>query len=323
MSLAKWFYRGGRPNRVARILNRGGAAVYALGVAPNYLVTLEVPGRRSGRIIRFPLVMVVVEGERYLVSMLGEDVNWVRNLKAAGGKAILRHGPREDVRLEEVRPDLRAPVLKAYLKRAPGARPHLPVDKDAPPAEFERVSHRFPVFRVVPGERGTGTPDGTLHPTVAGASGSRRRSIHRMPGGSAASRAAFWRGAAVFGVKLVHSAIFLSVAASILHVFHAGITGRGSRWTGFSLALALGESLVFAANRFRCPLTGLAENLGAESGQVTDIFLPRWLADRIPWIFTPPLIVGTLALLWHRLHPPASHRGRIDKTANYRKRKAS
>ncbi len=140
----------GRPNRAARILNRGTAAVYALGVAPNYLVTLEVPGRRSGRIIRFPLVMVVVAGERYLVSMLGEEVNWVRNVKAAGGNATLRHDRREEVHLEEVAADRRAPVLKAYLKRAPAARAHLPIDKDAPLAEFERVSPRFPVFRVVP-----------------------------------------------------------------------------------------------------------------------------------------------------------------------------
>jgi hypothetical protein len=53
------------------------------------------------------------------------------------------------VRLEEVAPDQRAPVLKAYLKRAPNARAHLPIDKCAPLAEFERVSPRFPVFRVV------------------------------------------------------------------------------------------------------------------------------------------------------------------------------
>ena len=148
--LQKWFYRSGRPNRVARILNRFQVMVSAIGIAPNYLVTLEVPGRRSGRIISFPLVMVVVAGERYLVSMLGEDVNWVWNVKAAGGNATLRHGRREEVRLEEVAPDRRAPVLKAYLKRAPGARPHLPIDKDAPLAEFEQVSPRFPVFRVVP-----------------------------------------------------------------------------------------------------------------------------------------------------------------------------
>src|SRR5215211_7572924 len=117
--LQKWFYRGGRPNRMARILNRLGAAVYALGIAPNYLVTLEVAGRRSGRIIRFPLVMVVVAGERYLVSMLGEEVNWVRNVKAAGGNATLLHGRREEVHLQEVAADRRAPVLKAYLQRGP------------------------------------------------------------------------------------------------------------------------------------------------------------------------------------------------------------
>jgi hypothetical protein len=134
---------------LARVLNRGTAAVFALGIAPNYLVTLVVTGRRSGRAISFPLVMAVVDGERYLVSMLGTDVAWVRNLEAAGGHALLRHGRTERVRLEEVAVEKRAPVLKAYLKRAPGARPHMPVDKDAPLGEFEAIAAKFPVFRVV------------------------------------------------------------------------------------------------------------------------------------------------------------------------------
>jgi len=150
MSLKRWFYRDGHPNRVARALDRGTAALYALGVAPDYLVTLEVRGRRSGRTITLPLVMVVVAGERYLVSMLGQNANWVRNVRAAGGDATLRHGRREEVRLEELVVDRRASVLKTYLKRAPNARAHLPVPKDAPLAEFERVAPRFPVFRVVP-----------------------------------------------------------------------------------------------------------------------------------------------------------------------------
>lgn len=148
MSLKRWFYRDGRPNRLARIIDRGMAALYALGVAPNYLVTLEVRGRRSGRTIALPLVMVVAGGERYLVSMLGEGANWVRNVRAAGGDATLRHGRREEVRLEELAVDRRAPVLATYLKRAPNARAHLPITKDALPAEFERVASRFPVFRV-------------------------------------------------------------------------------------------------------------------------------------------------------------------------------
>jgi hypothetical protein len=132
MNLAKWLYRGGRPNRVASIMNRWSAAVHALGVAPNYLVAPDVRGRRSGRMISLPLVMVVVESERYLVSMVGADVDWVRNVKAADGNVILRHGRREEVRLEEVPANQRAPV-----------------HKDAPLSEFEQVASQFPVFRVV------------------------------------------------------------------------------------------------------------------------------------------------------------------------------
>jgi deazaflavin-dependent oxidoreductase (nitroreductase family) len=122
--------------------------VHALGIAPNYLVTLEVVGRRSGRTSSFPLVLAVVDGERYLVSMLGRDVAWVRNLRAADGNALLRHGRAERVRLAEVPIAQRATVLKAYLRRAPGARPHTPVDKDAPIEAFEAIAAEVPVFRV-------------------------------------------------------------------------------------------------------------------------------------------------------------------------------
>jgi deazaflavin-dependent oxidoreductase (nitroreductase family) len=113
------------------------------------MVTLEVTGRKSGRTVSLPVVVAVVDGQRYLVSMLGENVNWVQNVRAAGGKAVLHSGSREEVHLEEVPADQRAPILKAYLQRAPGARPHVPVNKDAPMADFEKVAADFPVFRVV------------------------------------------------------------------------------------------------------------------------------------------------------------------------------
>jgi hypothetical protein len=93
--------------------------------------------------------MAIVDGQRYLVSMLGDNVAWVRNVRAADGKAVLQHGRREEVRLEEVPAGQRAPVLKAYLQRAPGARPHVAVDKYAPLFEFERIAGTFPVFRVL------------------------------------------------------------------------------------------------------------------------------------------------------------------------------
>lgn len=108
-----------------------------------------------------------------------------------------------------------------------------------------------------------------------------------------------WRSSAIVGLKLVHSAIFLVNSVAITHIFVAGIRDRPSRWTGPALAVALAESTVFLANRGRCPLTSVAEGTGAESGRVSDIFLPRWCADRIPQLCAPPLLVGVLALAFN------------------------
>jgi len=38
----RWLYRGQRPHRIARLLMRPWAAVASWGVAPDYVVTLEV-----------------------------------------------------------------------------------------------------------------------------------------------------------------------------------------------------------------------------------------------------------------------------------------
>jgi deazaflavin-dependent oxidoreductase (nitroreductase family) len=147
--LKRAMYPRNRPNATARFLNRVSAAQFAAGfLAPRRAVTLEVTGRRSGRTISFPLVLVDVEDGRYLVSMLGEDVNWVRNVRAAHGQAVLRHGRSEPVRLTEVDPNDRAPILRRYLDLAPGARPHIPVERKAPLPEFAGIADRYPVFRV-------------------------------------------------------------------------------------------------------------------------------------------------------------------------------
>jgi len=144
----RWMYRGPRPKWIARILNRVWAAVASRGITSDSMVTLEVTARNSGRIVSLPVVIAVVDGERYLVSMLGESSQWVRNVRAAGGRAVIRSGGREEVQLVEVPTDQRAPILRAYLQRAPGARPHVPVNKDATLMEFARIADAFPVFRV-------------------------------------------------------------------------------------------------------------------------------------------------------------------------------
>lgn len=145
----RWMYRSGHPNRLAAALNRGWAIVGSAGVCPR-LVTLEVRGRRSGRVLSFPLIVADWQGERFLVAMLGERAGWVANVRAAGGDAVLRHGRRDPVRLQEVEPGARAPILRRHLQVAPAARSFVPVDPRAPLAAFERVAGQFPVFRIGP-----------------------------------------------------------------------------------------------------------------------------------------------------------------------------
>lgn len=143
-------YPGGRADRTATRFARVWSRVFALGLQPRRWVTLEVPGRITGRPTRFPLGMADLDGQWYLVSMLGEDCNWVRNVRAAGGHATLVRRRRRAVVLEEVPAEQRAPVLRRYLQTVPGGRPHIPVPADAPQAELETVAARYPAFRVVP-----------------------------------------------------------------------------------------------------------------------------------------------------------------------------
>jgi hypothetical protein len=147
-ALDRWLYRGRRPNRLARLINGASARLAGAGIGPARLVMLEVAGRRTGKTISFPLVVADYQGERYLVSMLGEGTNWVRNVRAANGRAVLRHGYREVIRLDEVEAGQRPALLRRYLECSPGARSHIPVRPGAPLEEFERIAAQYPVFHV-------------------------------------------------------------------------------------------------------------------------------------------------------------------------------
>ena len=93
------------------------------------------------------MVIAKYAGAEYLVSMLGE-CEWVRNARAQGEGWIINR-KRQKVRLEEVPVDRRAPIIKEYLRLAPGARPHIGLGKEAPLADCEGVALKHPVFRIV------------------------------------------------------------------------------------------------------------------------------------------------------------------------------
>jgi len=144
----RFFYRDWRPTRFGRLWTRLFAWVSGLGLVPQILLTLQVKDRSTGRLHDTILVGVSYEGQRYLVSMLGNGSEWVQNLRAAGGKASIKRGRSRPVMLTEVPAEERAPILKAWCQIATSGRQHLPVSPQAPVADFEAIAGDYPVFRI-------------------------------------------------------------------------------------------------------------------------------------------------------------------------------
>lgn len=119
------------------------------------------------------------------------------------------------------------------------------------------------------------------------------------------------RGEAHRAIKAIHTGAFLSVAGALALALWDGLTGRPRRRTAIAGGIVLAESAAFVSNNQVCPLTPLAEELGAERGSVTDIFLPDWLARRTP------LVAGSLAVLTLLLNARAwARRSRLGHRAS-------
>ncbi len=144
------FYRNWRPTRLGHLVNRVQGWYSGLGLPPRIVAVLEVRGRKSGRVRASPVVITTVDGKRYLVSMLGPSSDWVKNVEAANGDAVIRQGRRRRVHLVPVASEARAPVLREYVRIAPSGRRHFPVPVGAPLDEFEKIADRYPVFRIDP-----------------------------------------------------------------------------------------------------------------------------------------------------------------------------
>ena len=150
-AVMRLFYRDWRPTRDGRWVNRFQCWWSGLGLPPRLMAALEVRGRASGRRRSQVVVIATVEGERYLVSMLGPRSDWVQNVEAAEGDAAIRQGRRRRVHLVLVPPEQRAPVLREYVRSAPGGRRHFPLPVGAPLSEFAALAARYPVYRIDPG----------------------------------------------------------------------------------------------------------------------------------------------------------------------------
>jgi hypothetical protein len=97
-------------------------------------------------------------------------------------------------------------------------------------------------------------------------------------------------------IKSVHIVVGIALTGGLAVLLYEVIVDRITILTWTAVALFLIEGVVLIANGWKCPLTSYAERLGSTHGQVTDIFLPKWFADRFFQIFGALWAVALLLL---------------------------
>jgi hypothetical protein len=142
------FYRNRRPTRVGHWVSQFFCWWARLGLPPERWVALQVRDRASGRMRQDAVVIPTVAGQRYVVSMFGTTSDWVRNLEAANGDAVISHGGSVRVRLVKVAPEERAPILREYVRVASSGRKHFPLSTVAPLSEFATIASQYPAYRI-------------------------------------------------------------------------------------------------------------------------------------------------------------------------------
>ncbi|MGZ3598364.1 MAG: nitroreductase family deazaflavin-dependent oxidoreductase [Ktedonobacterales bacterium] len=133
-------------NMLTRTLLRAGFKVNGPKNVPMYMLTVR--GRKSGQPRTTPIVVIEQDGKRYLVAPFGE-VDWVRNLRAAGEATLTRGRRTEAVRAKELPRDEASLVLRRSLEhgRVPSfLAKYFEVTTQSSPAEFEEAAARHPVF---------------------------------------------------------------------------------------------------------------------------------------------------------------------------------
>jgi deazaflavin-dependent oxidoreductase (nitroreductase family) len=108
-----------RVTAFVRINNAMISSLLRLGINVWSFSLLTVRGRKSGKPIVTPVAIFVQEGKRYLVATYG-TVNWVRDLRVAGGEATLtRRRRNEKIHAIELEPEAAAPIFREAVRSGP------------------------------------------------------------------------------------------------------------------------------------------------------------------------------------------------------------
>ena len=134
------------------VFNRGVALATRLGISVWGSRVLRVKGRKSGEWRSTPVNLLTTDGTRYLVAPRGET-QWVRNLRASGGRGELVLGNKaEPFDAVEVADDDQVDILRAYLKRwkMEVGQFFAGVSATSPEEDVQRIAPDHPIFRIQP-----------------------------------------------------------------------------------------------------------------------------------------------------------------------------
>ncbi|MCU1369191.1 MAG: hypothetical protein JWO77_385 [Ilumatobacteraceae bacterium] len=138
------------PTAADRVFNRLARRLTAMGLSISGSRELRIVGRKSGQVRTTVVNLLVLDGERYLVSPRG-TTEWVRNLRAAG-HGELRVGRRvEAFGYEELADADKPAILRQYLATWAWevGRFFEGVDANATDEQVLAIAPGFPVFRLI------------------------------------------------------------------------------------------------------------------------------------------------------------------------------
>ena len=116
----------------------------------------------------------------------------------------------------------------------------------------------------------------------------------------------------IFWIKLLHTLIFAVASACILYIVYCGISGKVNRYLWLAIGTIFAIAIIHAVNGFECPLATLVHRLAGRS-DVSDIFLPDWIARNIMPVSTAIFVIGIVLIVG------GEYRRRKAQNKNYRR----
>lgn len=97
-------------------------------------------------------------------------------------------------------------------------------------------------------------------------------------------------------LKITHTVIWWIMTISNFVAFYLALMGNYNFWFWLPVLILSAEIIVIFVNKWKCPLTNIAETLTDERKPNFDIYLPEWLAKYNKEIFSILIVLEIIII---------------------------